>query len=565
MEPVGFSIGVVALASLFTTCVECFDYIDAAQSYGRDSELLATKFDIVKSRFLIWGDAIGLLRDGNNSIESPSVRLSQPVIERILNCIHLLFTDTDALMSRYGLKPAPSTPPSAPTELQRLGTSNSMARFRVSFSAFKSRISKSQARISIGKASRWAIHDRGKFEGLIDDLHHFIDGLEKITTSPDMLSRRTQLIYDEVTSMQREHSLNVLLEATAEQYPDWFDAASDVLETTTFPDEDRDIYQWLKAVKIGSDEEAQAAHAGDLQFEDLPAYKSILSEDTVGNEILVTEGNVISTFLTNLTPELKTPLNGILKICAVLMEEDDISKVKRSLRVIYKSGDLLLSLLNDLLMLSGQNVEGRPDVHLELKTFHLRDLEVQCQTIFHIREKDIDLQVTTTNETGAATGNSNKAALKSVYADQHRLLQILINLISNALKFCPHGSIVQVRISCIDSLPGFEHADERGHTKGKLKMEVEDNGPGIPTNLQRSIFEPFNRGVYSRSTLASRSQGMGLGLSICAQLVALMDGVISVKSTVGVGSTFVVTVPIELVDEEENEDGKAESSSGLGD
>jgi len=547
MEPVGFSIGVVALASLFTTCVECFDYIDAAQSYGRDSELLATKFDIVRSRFLIWGDAIGLLREGNSSIQSPSVRLSQPVIERILNCIHLLFTDTDALMSRYGLEPAPNIPTPAPHTLPKPGTSNSMARFRVSFSAFKLRISKSQAGISIGKVSRWTIHDRGKFEGLINDLHHFIDGLEKITVSPEMLSRRTQLVYDEVTSMQREHTLNVLLEATAEQYPDWFDAASDVLETSTFSDENRTISEWLKAVKIGDEEEAALALDDSVPVEDLPDHASGDSDEVTGDYTLMKEGEMRSLFAASLSKELQTPLNGILGMCAVTMQEDDILKVRRNLQVIYKSGDLLLSVLNDLLTFSGANIGGKTDLHLELKTFPLRDIELQCETIFqkHARDNDIDFKVTTADDTRAATGDLDKTSLNTIYADQPKLLQILINLISNALKFCPRGSNVHVRICCNDDSAASDYAVERDH-QAQLKMEVEDNGPGIPTNLQRSIFEPFDRGVFSRGALASRIEGVGLGLGICAQLVALMDGVIRVKSTVGLGSTFVVVVPIQL-------------------
>jgi len=75
-----------------------------------------------------------------------------------------------------------------------------------------------------------------------------------------------------------------------------------------------------------------------------------------------------------------------------------------------------------------------------------------------------------------------------------------------------------------------------------LKMEVEDQGRGIPTDLQRSIFEPFNRGVFGHSTLADKLGGTKLGLSVSAQLVALVGGSITVKSKIGMGSTFIAVV-----------------------
>ena len=104
MEPVSISIGAVGLVTLLTTCVECFEYIDAAKSCGRDMELLTTKFAIEKARLLIWGESVGILSTpaGNTKVESPHVR---PIVEQILNCIRMLFEDTNALTARYGLKP----------------------------------------------------------------------------------------------------------------------------------------------------------------------------------------------------------------------------------------------------------------------------------------------------------------------------------------------------------------------------------------------------------------------------------------------------------------------------
>src|SRR6266487_6946128 len=105
VEPVSIRISAVALASLFSSCVEYFDYIDAAQSFGRDYQLLITKLEVEKARFLIWGDSVGLLQaecyEGDSVLGSP---LFGPVIEKILMSIYLLFTDTQRLTARYGLK-----------------------------------------------------------------------------------------------------------------------------------------------------------------------------------------------------------------------------------------------------------------------------------------------------------------------------------------------------------------------------------------------------------------------------------------------------------------------------
>ncbi|MCJ1236898.1 hypothetical protein MMC14_004880 [Varicellaria rhodocarpa] len=104
METVGFTVGVVALASLFSTCVECWDYIEYARSHGRDYELLATQLEVEKTRFLIWGDVVGVLKPGeaghSETLNHPRVA---PVVERILNHIISIFSNSERLTSKYGL------------------------------------------------------------------------------------------------------------------------------------------------------------------------------------------------------------------------------------------------------------------------------------------------------------------------------------------------------------------------------------------------------------------------------------------------------------------------------
>jgi osomolarity two-component system, sensor histidine kinase SLN1 len=334
-------------------------------------------------------------------------------------------------------------------------------------------------------------------------------------------------------------------------------------------------------------------------------------------------------FIANISHELKTPLNGILGMCAVCMGEDDLPRIKKSLQIVYKSGDLLLHLLNDLLTFSKNDIESA--VRLDEKEFNLADIQSQVLTIFEkqVHENRVNFSVkfigtpdatTATISTGAseekqpiivsvptsskhAHGPPGTGRLKDMllWGDQHRILQILINLVSNSLKFTSEGGRVEVRIKCLGDYekpsdtstkvsfdsksnsairsrtpsfqsrdahlaPGtgqggggsitgtFEHfSRERENNNLPLNyrtlafaFEVEDTGPGIPTHLQQRVFEPFMQGDLG---LNRKYGGTGLGLSICSQLSRLMGGSIHLDSTVGKGSIFRVVIPLKFLSE----------------
>lgn len=253
MEPVSLSIGAVGLISLLTTCVECFEYIDAAKACGRDLELLTTKFSIEKARLLIWGESVGISSTnatGSNKVESPHFR---PIVEKILNCIRMLFEDTNALTVRYGLKPMSNDASSPSLALARPSASGETLglplRLKASYIRFKSRIEQNHKQTTTSKKTKWAIRDRQKFMSLVEDIHQFINGLEAITDSVEMATKRAALVREELSTVEDPEDLRLIAEASAGGNQQWSDAASIALRASVSgASHDVRIMEWMNAV-----------------------------------------------------------------------------------------------------------------------------------------------------------------------------------------------------------------------------------------------------------------------------------------------------------------------------
>ena len=167
-------------------------------------------------------------------------------------------------------------------------------------------------------------------------------------------------------------------------------------------------------------------------------------------------------FIANISHELKTPLNGILGLAQICMNEDDPSKIKSTLNTIYKSGDLLLHLLTDLLTFS-KNEVGRQQLSIEESEFPLNDLSTQLLPTFErqAREGQINLEVLylgTSDSLGnsetdgeRAYGPEGTGRIKDMclWGDKNRIMQVLMNFTSNALKFTPANGSVTVRVRCL--------------------------------------------------------------------------------------------------------------------
>ncbi len=224
-----------------------------------------------------------------------------------------------------------------------------------------------------------------------------------------------------------------------------------------------------------------------------------------------------SVFLANMSHELRTPLNAILGFSQILQRDDSLGKTQhRSLDTIYRSGEHLLSLINDVLEISRIEA-GRID--LTETIFDLHELLASVTDILRLRaaEKGIELQLL------LSPGLPNY-----VEADQRKLRQILINLLGNGIKFTDQG---WVRLTA-------EYRQER------LSLEVADSGHGIPEEELKQIFEPFHQASGQH-----QEEGTGLGLTITQQFVQMMGGELTVSSQPGKGASFRIELPCRCVED----------------
>jgi PAS domain S-box-containing protein len=224
-----------------------------------------------------------------------------------------------------------------------------------------------------------------------------------------------------------------------------------------------------------------------------------------------------SMFLANMSHELRTPLSAILGFSDLLNRDLSLSdEQKQRLAIIRKSGDHLLGLINDVLDIA--KIEAGK-VKLELAPLDLGDLVFNVTDMLGIRatEKCLQLQIDPASQFP-----------RYIMGDEAKIRQILINLLTNAIKATSEGGVI-LRLSV-----NHNHAEH-------LIIEVEDSGCGIAPEDQAKIMEPF-----VQVGLQSKQQGTGLGLAITRQFVELMNGNLSLISEVGKGSVFRAEIQVQL-------------------
>ncbi|QEF99396.1 Signal transduction histidine-protein kinase BarA [Stieleria maiorica] len=235
--------------------------------------------------------------------------------------------------------------------------------------------------------------------------------------------------------------------------------------------------------------------------------------------------NAKSEFLAGMSHEMRTPLNGIVSMLE-LMDEGELSRQQaKYLQIARRSSTTLLAIINDILDLSKIEA-GR--LELESVPFSLLDLVDETVEMLYHRAKSKGLHLSAHFEPGVP---------EILLGDPVRLQQILINLISNAIKFTQVGGVsLRVRMDRPEPPTG----DDSPPLDQWMQIEVSDTGIGIPLERQSKIFEAF---AQADASTTRRFGGSGLGLNICQQLVAAMGGRIQLQSEPDVGSTFVCILP----------------------
>ena len=233
-----------------------------------------------------------------------------------------------------------------------------------------------------------------------------------------------------------------------------------------------------------------------------------------------------STFLSNMSHDIRTPMNAIIGFTTLAVSNiDDRKKVRDYLGKILSSSNHLLSLINDILDMS--RIESGK-IHLEETEISLSDVLHDLKTIIsgQIHAKQLELYMDAMDVTN-----------EDVYCDKMRLNQVLLNLLSNAVKFTPAGGTVSVRLK---QYPGTVKGSEL------YEIRVKDNGIGMSQEFVQKIFSPFER---ERTSTVSRTQGTGLGMAITKNIVNMMGGTIEVQTEQGKGTEFIVRLPLRIQSE----------------
>lgn len=227
-----------------------------------------------------------------------------------------------------------------------------------------------------------------------------------------------------------------------------------------------------------------------------------------------------STFVSSLSHEIRTPLGIIIGFSEILSETDMTEDQRQYVQTIHRCSESLLILLNDVLDLS--KIESGL-LQVDRHRFDVYEFHRGIQSMFAARcqQKNLVFEVHLDNQIP-----------KAVVADSHRIRQVLINLIGNAIKFTERGSI-------------SIHVTKDSATKGHYCWSVKDTGVGISNENQQKLFQPFSQ---AHSAIAREHGGSGLGLMISKNLIELMGGTVSISSQVGEGSIVSFSIPLDVLE-----------------
>ena len=279
--------------------------------------------------------------------------------------------------------------------------------------------------------------------------------------------------------------------------------------------------RWFHVVAMGSEVNRKKKYI--LVMSDRTSDRKMNQALSEAVHAAETANRAKSTFLSNMSHDIRTPMNAIIGFTTLAVSNiDDRKKVRDYLGKILSASNHLLSLINDILDMS----------RIESGKIQLEETEVSLSEVLHdlktivsgqIHAKQLELYMDVMDVTH-----------ENVYCDKTRLNQVLLNLLSNAIKFTPAGGTVSVRLR---QYPGTKRGSEM------YEIRVKDNGIGMSPEFVQKIFSPFER---ERTSTVSRTQGTGLGMAITKNIVDMMGGTIEVQTEQGKGTEFIVRLALRI-------------------
>ncbi len=349
----------------------------------------------------------------------------------------------------------------------------------------------------------------------------------RIITPINSLIRSIALLASELRGHQAFHRVNIRTHDEIEQLAEAFNTMGAQLSET-----DRELEAHRQNLEqMVARRTAELTDANAQLSQQIVTRKEVEQELRRAQELALQAKNAAETanqakseFLANMSHELRTPLNGILGYAQLLRREKGLNEFQeKGLEIIERSGNHLLRLINDVLDVS--KIEARK-MELVTVTFQFQAFLQEIAAMIRIQAE----------QKGVAFHCELAPDLpQAVCADKHRLEQILLNLLGNALKFTDHG-VVSLRVHGVRQSNEFNKVE----TLRMYCFQVEDSGVGIPQEDLEDIFLAFKQvGEHARMR-----EGTGLGLAISRKLVEMMGGELRAQSVVGQGSAFSFTLPL---------------------